>query len=165
VDFLLPMPEESIDIHELGLFNSHFRLATPVSPWERLKIGGGTPPILTKHGWLIIYHGVSEVSGPEDETKHLCYSAGVMVLSKEHPQTILYSSVHPVLHPMLPEELDGVVPNVVFPTGIDRRDDIGMPNRFDVYYGMADARIGVARLDLPDILPSEGVADSSTEKV
>jgi len=69
------------------------------------------------------------------------------------------------LHPMLPEELDGVVPNVVFPTGIDRRDDIGMPNRFDVYYGMADARIGVARLDLPDILPSEGVADSSTEKV
>jgi len=29
-----------------------------------------------------------------------------------------------------------------------------------VYYGMADKRIGVARLDLPDILPSEGVSDS-----
>jgi len=27
-------------------------------------------------------------------------------------------------------------------------------------YGMADNRIGVARLDLPDILPTEGVADS-----
>jgi len=30
-------------------------------PLERLKIGAGTPPILTKHGWLIVYHGVSEV--------------------------------------------------------------------------------------------------------
>jgi predicted GH43/DUF377 family glycosyl hydrolase len=39
----------------------------------------------------------------------------------------------------------------VFPTGIDRRDDLGLPNRYDVYYGMADSRIGVARLDLPDV--------------
>ena len=160
-----PMPEEGKDLHELGLFNSHHRLATPVSPWERLKIGGGTPPILTKHGWLIIYHGVSEISDTEDETKHLCYSAGIMVLSKERPQSILYRSTHSVLDPIMPEERNGIVPNVVFPTGIDRRDDLGMPNRFDVYYGMADARIGVARLDLPDILPQEGVADSPTEKV
>jgi hypothetical protein len=42
----------------------------------------------------------------------------------------------------------------VFPTGIDRRDDLGTPDRFDVYYGMADNRIGVARLDLPDHLPA-----------
>lgn len=160
-----PMPEEGKDFQVLGLFNSHHRLATPVSTWERLKIGSGTPPILTKYGWLIIYHGVSEVSDTESDTKHLCYSAGVMILSKDHPQTVLYRSVFPVLNPVIPEELDGVVPNVVFPTGIDRRDDLGMPNRFDIYYGMADARIGVARLDLPDILPTEGVADSPNEKV
>ena len=41
----------------------------------------------------------------------------------------------------------------MFPTGIDQREDIGSPDRFDVYYGMADYRIGVARLDLPDFLP------------
>jgi len=41
----------------------------------------------------------------------------------------------------------------VFPTGIDRRDDLGSPDRFDVYYGMADDRIGVARLDVPEQLP------------
>jgi hypothetical protein len=45
------------------------------------------------------------------------------------------------------------------PPGIDRRDDLGLSNRFDVYYGMADSRIGVARLDLPDLLPAEGIAD------
>jgi predicted GH43/DUF377 family glycosyl hydrolase len=160
-----PMPEEGKDFQQLGLFNSHHRLATPVSPWERLKIGGGTPPILTKHGWLIIYHGVSEVDNLENNEHHLCYSAGVMVLSEKHPRIIHYRSINPVLNPIMPEERNGIVANVVFPTGIDRRDDIGMPNRFDVYYGMADDKIGVARLELPDILPPEGMADSPTEKV
>jgi len=47
----------------------------------------------------------------------------------------------------------------VFPTGADRRIDIDRPGRIDVYYGMADSRIGVARLDVPDTLPSEAVAD------
>jgi predicted GH43/DUF377 family glycosyl hydrolase len=70
-----------------------------------------------------------------------------------------------VLTPTLPQERDGTVDNVVFPTGIDRRDDLGAPNRFDVYYGMADCRIGVARLDLPDTLPPEGVADPPEAKV
>ena len=72
---------------------------------------------------------------------------------------ILYRSVEPVLTPMLPQERHGTVAHVVFPTGIDRRDDLDLPNRFDVYYGMADNRIGVARLDVPDYLPPGGVAD------
>jgi predicted GH43/DUF377 family glycosyl hydrolase len=68
------------------------------------------------------------------------------------------------LTPHLPQEHRGIIANVVFPTGIDRRDDLGSPDRFDVYYGMADYPIGVARLDLPDLVPSVGVADAS-EKV
>jgi predicted GH43/DUF377 family glycosyl hydrolase len=149
----------------LGHFACHHRLATPVSPWERLKIGGGTPPILTRHGWLIVYHGVSEVAEPGSDGQQLCYSAGVMVLSKEHPSVIRYRSADPVLAPALPQERRGIVANVVFPTGIDRRDDLGSPDRFDVYYGMADDRIGVARLDLPDVVPAKGVADPPEAKV
>lgn len=137
-----------------GIFNSHHRLAVPVSYWERLKIGGGTPPILTRYGWLIVYHGVSDISEVQENGEHqLCYSAGVMVLSKKHPQEVLYRSSKPVLTPMLPEERIGTIANVVFPTGIDQRFDINQPDRFDIYYGMADNRIGVARLDLPDSLP------------
>jgi predicted GH43/DUF377 family glycosyl hydrolase len=160
-----PMDLDGLEPYHLGLFNSHHRLATPVSPWERLKIGGGTPPILTKHGWLIIYHGVSEITEQGNDEHHLCYSAGVMVLSKEHPRAILYRSVEPVLTPASPQERRGTVPNIVFPTGIDRRDDLGTPDRFDIYYGMADNRIGVARLDLPHLLPTGGVADPPNEKV
>ena len=144
----------------LRQFTSHHQLATPVSPWERLKIGCGTPPVLTKHGWLIIYHGVSETVDAGIGIHPLCYAAGVMVLSEKHPRVIRYRSAEPVLRPELPQERDGTVANVVFPTGIDRRDDLGMPDRFDVYYGMADNRIGVARLDLPVHLPLCTDADS-----
>lgn len=160
-----PMALEGLEPKHLGLFNSHHRLATPVSSWERLKIGGGTPPILTRHGWMIIYHGVSEIPESSNDGHQLCYSAGVMVLSKEHPRVIRYRSTYPVLTPVLPQECHGTIANVVFPTGIDRRDDLGSTDRFDVYYGMADNRIGVARLDLPDFLPQERVADPPEEKV
>ena len=137
----------------LRQFTSHHRLAMPVSPWEQLKIGCVTPPILTRLGWLIIYHGVSEAQGAGNAGHQLCYSAGAMVLSHEHPCVIRYRSAEPVLTPTLPEERHGTIANVVFPTGIDRRDDLGTPERFDVYYGMGDNRIGVARLDLPERLP------------
>ena len=76
-----------------------------------------------------------------------------MVLSTEHPNRIIYRSPEAVLAPVDPQEMHGTVENVVFPTGIDRRDDLGTPDRFDVYYGMADNRIGVARLDVPATLP------------
>ena len=143
----------------LGLFNSHHRLAAPVAAWERLKIGGGTPPILTRHGWLILYHGVEQLAPLDGDWRHLLYSAGLMVLAQEHPQVIRYRSPEPVLSPVLPQEHIGTAANVVFPTGIDRRDDLGAPDRFDVYYGMADDRIGVARLDLPAVLPTGDATD------
>jgi beta-1,2-mannobiose phosphorylase / 1,2-beta-oligomannan phosphorylase len=153
------MDIKSREPYHLCHFASHHRLASPVAPWEQLKIGGGTPPIMTRHGWLVVYHGVSNLAKPTDATHHLCYSAGVMVLSKEHPREILYRSTEPVLTPTLPQERQGTIANVVFPTGIDRRDDLGLPHRYDVYYGMADDRIGVARLDVPADLPPGAAAD------
>ncbi len=159
------MTRETGQLGGLGRFAAHHRLAAPVASWERLKIGGGTPPTLTRHGWLIVYHGVGDERERGSSRRRLCYSAGVMVLSREHPQRILYRSAEAVLTPTLPGERHGTVANVVFPTGIDRRDDLGTPDRFDVYYGMADDRIGVARMDLPDLLPPAGAADPPGETV
>ncbi|MGP8207309.1 MAG: hypothetical protein ACLQVK_14850 [Acidimicrobiales bacterium] len=84
----------------------------------------------------------------------------MMVLSREHPRVLVYRSAEPVLVPELPAERSGTVANVVFPTGIDRRDDLGPPERFNVYYGMADDRIGAARLEVPDHLPTVGAPGS-----
>jgi beta-1,2-mannobiose phosphorylase / 1,2-beta-oligomannan phosphorylase len=138
--------------HHLCHFDSHRRLATPVAPWEKLKIGGGSPPILTPQGWLFLYHGVSEALNRPKSAGKLSYSAGLLMLDEKRPHLIRYRSPEPVLTPELPKEREGIVSNVVFPTAIDRRDDLGLPGRFDVYYGMADNRIGVARLDLPEHL-------------
>jgi predicted GH43/DUF377 family glycosyl hydrolase len=149
-----PLGDAGDQPYYLSHFAFHSRLASPVQPWERLKIGGGAPPILTRHGWMIIYHGVHELAEPSEAAHKLCYSAGVLVLTQNHPRHILYRSSEPVLTPELPQERIGTVGNVVFPTAIDRRDDLGMPDRFDVYYGMADNRIGVARLDVPEFLPA-----------
>jgi predicted GH43/DUF377 family glycosyl hydrolase len=160
-----PLPESTAEIEHLGLFNSHHRLAAPVAPWARLKVGAGTPPVMTPHGWLVIYHGVSEVGETDIGVHHLRYSAGVMVLSAEHPQQIRYRSAQPILTPTLPQECSGTVANVVFPTGIDRRQDLDLPYRFDVYYGMADNSIGVARLDLPPSLPTSGLAAQPAGKI
>lgn len=87
-----------------------------------------------------------------------------MVLSEEHPNRIIYCSPHPVLVPEGSHELHGTIDNVVFNTGVDRRDDLGTPDRFDVYYGMADDRIGVARLDVPATLPQDRAAGYSRRR-
>jgi predicted GH43/DUF377 family glycosyl hydrolase len=152
--------EPNGDEPRLGTFVAHHPLARPVATWEQLKIGGGAPPVMCRHGWLMIYHGVHAITAPSPTGRKLCYSAGAMVLSAEHPSEIIYRSSEPALVPRGPLECHGTVDNVVFPTAIDRRDDLGAPDRFDVYYGMADDRIGVARLDVPAVLPRPKVATS-----
>lgn len=158
-------PKESIWISYVNLkkgkdtslenaqFTSHHCLAHPEYAWENLKIGGGAPPILTKHGWLLVYHGVQKHEACTKDQPAFYYSAGAMILSETKPQKILYRSPEPILIPDLPEEKIGTVGNVVFPTGTDRRDDLNQPNRIDVYYGMADNKIGVAKMEIPDSLP------------
>jgi predicted GH43/DUF377 family glycosyl hydrolase len=134
-------------------FVSHRQLALPEFCWEKLKIGAGTPPVLCRHGWLIVHHGVQEAPQSTPDKRKFFYAAGVMILDREKPHHVLYRSPEPVLFPSEPDELLGTVDGVVFPTGIDRRSDIGQPDRYDVYYGMADNRIGVATLTVPEVLP------------
>jgi beta-1,2-mannobiose phosphorylase / 1,2-beta-oligomannan phosphorylase len=120
-------------------------LATPEQDWECLKIGAGTPPILLPEGWLIFYHGVSgQEPRPGQERNDVCYQAGAMLLDRDDPRKILYRSSKPVLSPEHELERIGVVPNVVFPTAVDVQG-----RTVNVFYGAADARIGVATTELP----------------
>lgn len=121
-------------------------LAAPVEPWESVKVGGGAPPTRIPQGWLAFYHGVSgTVSQDTFHQKRVRYSAGALVLDAESPRKILYRAKEPVLEPDVDHEQRGIVPNVVFPTAVDQREN----GRVDVYYGMADSRIGVATTTVP----------------
>jgi predicted GH43/DUF377 family glycosyl hydrolase len=92
-----------------------------------------------------------------DIPKHVVYDAGALVLDAERPTRILYRSRQPVLEPEEQDERHGIVPNVVFPTAVDQREN----NRVDVYYGMADSRIGVAKTTVPQHIPLDGHGSES----
>lgn len=144
------LDDASRDIGALTRWRHHHQLLAPRYDWEQAWVGGGAPPVLTPHGWLIVYHGVQRRQ-PEtpSERKPVLYRAGVLIADRDDPRRILYRSPEPVLAPEHLEEREGIVSNVVFPTALDPRDD----GQVDVYYGMADARIGAARLVVPARLP------------
>jgi predicted GH43/DUF377 family glycosyl hydrolase len=122
-------PMESVRVLEVG------------DTWGRLKNGAGTPPIRTNLGWMSLFHGVDAVDGPEGPS--LCYSAGIMINDVDRPHHVAYRSPRPLLTPETRAERLGTVNDVVFPTGIDARDD----GTIDIYYGAADTKIARARLD------------------
>jgi beta-1,2-mannobiose phosphorylase / 1,2-beta-oligomannan phosphorylase len=128
---------------QLTQLSGHRRIAGPEQPWEELKIGAGPPPLKTGDGWLLLYHGVSGrlVEGT-DLQQTVRYCAGAMLLDADAVWKVVKRTPEPLLEPETGEEREGIVPNVVFPTAIDERGN-GVA---DVYYGMADSRIGVARL-------------------
>jgi predicted GH43/DUF377 family glycosyl hydrolase len=65
-----------------------------------------------------------------------------MILDAADPSQVVCRTSEPLLVPELPDELVGTVANVVFPTAIEVIDGTHY-----VFYGMADAKIGVARLE------------------
>ena len=147
------------DIRHLRIMNHHARLIQPMHAWEAHRIGLGTPPVRTRLGYMIIHHGVSgETADGPRESLHVNYDAGVMIFRREKDQLLRYRSTTPILIPEIEEETNGTVNNVVFPTGIDKRtEDI-----YDIYYGMADKYIGVARMWLPDTLHFEEADSEET---
>ena len=126
------------DPGELVRLTTHRYVAGPEQPWEALKIGAGTPPVRTAEGWFLLHHGVSGRIVPGvDHQPDVRYCAGAMVLDAESVWSVVWRTTEPLLAPETLDEREGIVGNVVFPTAIDGAD---------VYYGMADARIGAARL-------------------
>jgi predicted GH43/DUF377 family glycosyl hydrolase len=108
---------------------------------EASYLGGGAPPIETKEGWVMIYHGV------EDTPKGYVYSACAALLDLENPQKEISRLKIPLFSPDNIWEQEGVVNNVVFPTGIAQFSE-----RLYIYYGAADAKIAVASLNFNDLL-------------
>jgi predicted GH43/DUF377 family glycosyl hydrolase len=139
-----------LDVHESVLVMS------PNAQWGSLKLGAGTPPVRIAEGWMSLYHAVDVLDHRASKPK-LKYSAGIMIHDLEQPHKVIYRSPHPVLAPESENELRGIVDNVVFPTGIDPRPDLG-PRTFDFYYGMADWSIGAARMTLGETVGARQAA-------
>jgi beta-1,2-mannobiose phosphorylase / 1,2-beta-oligomannan phosphorylase len=112
-------------------------------PWCRLKTGAGTPPVRVAEGWFSIFHGVDARENGQGRYT-MQYSAGFVVHDIDRPHIVRYRSMTPVMVPEGVDETHGIVNNVVFPTAIETMSE----RCYEFYYGMADSRIGRARLQL-----------------
>lgn len=107
--------------------------------WDGVKIGINGPPIKTKDGWLIFYHGISKIDGH--------YRIGAMLLDLQDVTKIIGRTSYPILEPETPFEKVGVVNNVVFSNGhIVDGDEI------TIYYGGADKVICGAKISLTELI-------------
>jgi predicted GH43/DUF377 family glycosyl hydrolase len=111
--------------------------------WDNYKVGLGPPPLLTKDGWLICYHGVRSTAAG------LIYRAGLALLDEADPGKVLARGDDWVLSPTEPYERLGDVGQVVFPCGWILRDD---GDTIHIYYGGADTVVAVAEASLASLL-------------
>ncbi|MGH9246435.1 MAG: glycoside hydrolase family 130 protein [Acidimicrobiales bacterium] len=141
----VPAAHAEADVRALGVLRDHRCVALPEFSYESAKIGGGPPPLRVPEGWLLIHHGVSGELAPGFDPavqRSIIYRAGAMLLDPTDPSRVVARTARPLLAPETQDEQLGTVPNVVFPTAIAEVD-----GRHFVFYGMADAKIGVALLE------------------
>ncbi len=121
-------------------FDKHI-LMKPIHDHEVSYIGGGCPPIETKDGWLLIYHGV------HDTIDGFVYSVCAALLNIESPCNEIARLPYPLFYPDQSWEINGEVNNVCFPTGTIIEGDT-----LYIYYGAADEQIAVASTSLSSLL-------------
>ncbi len=76
-------------------------------------------------------------------------AAAALLLDLDQPERVIGFSPQPVMVAEQEFERSGFLPDIVFPTGLVRRDDHVL-----VYYGAADTATGVAQYALSDLLGS-----------
>ena len=139
----VPVDDVARDIRSLTLWRGHRFLAGPAFPFEEVKVGGGPAPLRVPEGWLLLHHGVTgTLARAFDQQQNVNYAAGGMILDAAEPWKVIARTEEPLLAAETADEKSGIVPNVVFPTAIEKIGDAHF-----VFYGMADSKIGAARLE------------------
>ncbi len=110
--------------------------------WDSKKVGISVPPIKTKKGWLLLYHGVSDNG---------IYRVGAVMLDLKDPTQVLSRTTDYIFEPREDYEKNGQIHNVVFPCGAVLRKD-----KIFVYYGGADNVVDVATVSLKKVLQALG---------
>jgi len=118
-------------------------MPTRPGSWDCSWIGIGPPPIETKEGWLMIYHGTRVTAAGS------LYRVGLAMLDLEEPWKVTHRSREWVFGPEANYEQIGDVPGVTFPAGAiyDRAS-----NELRLYYGAADTSVALAMADMDDVL-------------
>jgi predicted GH43/DUF377 family glycosyl hydrolase len=107
--------------------------------WDSQRVGAGAAPIKTPAGWLELYHGCDE---------NTRYCTGALLLDLEKPWRVIARSREPLLIPEAPYEREGLLPNIIFHSGLIDNGD----GTLDLYYGGGDLQTCGCRVSVQDIL-------------
>lgn len=111
--------------------------------WDAHKVGLCAPPLLTREGWLLLYHGVHLTAAGS------IYRLGLALLDAERPERVLARSSEWIFGPDAPYERTGDVGQVVFSCGWLL---LGDGDTLRIYYGAADTSVCVATASLAALL-------------
>ena len=111
--------------------------------WDAHKVGLSPPPIETREGWLLMYHGVRITPAG------CLYRLGLALLDLEDPTRCLLRSTKWIFGPERDYERLGDVGDVVFPCGCTIGDD---GDTLNLYYGAADTSIALATGSVREML-------------
>lgn len=114
-------------------------LGPRINTWDSFRVGICAPPLKTKYGWLLLYHGISK--------SHNTYRIGATLLDLHDPAIVLSRTADPIFEPEESYEKVGLMSNVVFPCGMVEKDGL-----LYIYYGGADSVVGVATIELDVVL-------------
>lgn len=130
---------DDLEFKDKSFLDCFGKIETGKKLWDGLKIGINNPPIKTEFGWLVFYHGVSEID------HH--YRLGAVLLDLKNPTRVIARTLYPILEPEFYFETKGVVDNVVFPCGHAIRND-----QIYLYYGGADRVVCGAKISFSKLL-------------
>lgn len=142
---------ESPDLVYWG--KSQLLLGVEDVPYANERLGAGSPPVRTEHGWLSIFHAVDMdpnrgKNGWEDKWPKR-YTAGVMLQDLEDPRKVIAYSKEPLIAPEAPYEISGGFRNnVIFPGGMIVEDN----GEVKIYYGAADTVQCLATAQLDELI-------------
>jgi len=137
--------------------------------FDQIHVEAGPPPIKTRDGWLVLYHGIDD---------HIVYRLGGILLDLDDPRKIVRRTDKPLFEPEMSYELSGIVD--ILPGGLSAletmneeelkeyvkraKDDKAMPSVIfccgavvvndilRIYYGAGDTVICTATAKLKDVL-------------
>lgn len=122
-------------------FDSH-RLQVRRRPADQVELGA--PPILTEYGWLVVYSHIQNYGDGRP-----VFGVEALLLDKDNPKKIVGRTNWPIMVPEAHYEKNGIVPNIVFPTGAMIED-----KNLLIFYGGADTCCCIATVPLKNLLDS-----------
>ena len=101
----------------------------------------GAPPLLIDEGWLLVYSHINNYG-----RESVLFGIEAVILDRDDPTRVIDRTYNPIINPETYNEVYGMVPDVIFPSGALLEKDM-----LHMFYGAADTTCNVATISLDNL--------------